>query len=89
MSELLKLPKYLKEKIYEKIDKNYISKKLTKRKGKCNKCGNCCKHCKYLNKSTNLCKVYNKRPYFCYKEFPIDKLDQKIWNVKKCGYKFD
>jgi len=30
------------------IDKNYIKNKLAKRRGKCKKCGSCCKSCRFL-----------------------------------------
>jgi len=70
------------------VDKNYIKNKLKKRKGRCRKCGQCCKGCIYLDKKTNLCRTYKSRPWFCYKDFPLDKFDQKLWNVKNCGYKF-
>ncbi len=70
------------------VNKNYVNNKLKKRRGKCKKCGKCCKGCKFLDKKTHLCKVYNKRPWLCYKEFPLDELDQKIIGVKDCGYFF-
>jgi len=71
------------------IDKDYIKKKLVKRKGKCKKCGKCCIGCKHLDKKTKLCKVYESRPWFCYKDFPLDNTDKWIWNVKNCGYSFN
>lgn len=76
--------------LFQLADRNYIKNKLAKRRGKCKKCGECCKGCIFLNKRTNLCKIYTNRPrLFCYKEFPLDKLDQKIWGVEgKCGYSF-
>jgi len=89
MRTLLKLPNKIKREFMQIIDKDYINNKLKKRNGKCKKCGECCKGCINLDKKTNLCKVYKKRPALCYKEFPLDKLDQKIWNVKNCGYYFD
>jgi len=89
MKYLLQLPDFFIKKISQLSDKNYTNDKLKKRKGKCNKCGECCKMCIYLNKKTKLCKVYNKRPFLCYKEFPLDKNDQKIWGVEHCcGYRF-
>ena len=84
---MLKLINKLRRNSMQLIDKNYIKNKLKKRKGKCKKCGKCCKGCKHLNKE-NLCKTYKNRPFYCHKEFPIDKLDQKIFNIKNCGYKF-
>ena len=73
-----------------KFNKNYVKNKLAKRKGKCKKCGKCCKGCIYLNKKTKRCKIYKHRPKFlCYQEFPLDRRDQKLWRVEKtCGYKF-
>ncbi|MEM4230321.1 MAG: YkgJ family cysteine cluster protein [Candidatus Pacearchaeota archaeon] len=88
MRFLLKPLNKLRRVIIQLIDKNYIKDKLKKRKGKCKKCGQCCKGCKYLNKRTRLCKTYSDRPWTCYKEFPLDKIDQWIWDVKNCGYKF-
>lgn len=70
------------------IDKNYVNKKINKRTGQCKKCGKCCEDCEFLDKKTKLCKTYENRPWFCYKEFPLDKLDLKIWNIKNCGYRF-
>jgi hypothetical protein len=88
MIRLLKIPKVLFGSFMQLFDKDYTKNKLKKRKGKCKKCGECCRGCKFLNKKTKLCKVYKKRPHLCYKAFPIDKLDQKIWKVKDCGYHF-
>jgi hypothetical protein len=88
MIRLLKVPKVLFGSFMQLINKDYIKNKLKKRKGKCKKCGKCCKGCRFLNKKNNLCKVYKKRPVLCYKEFPIDKLDQRIWKVKNCSYSF-
>lgn len=88
MKTLLKPFDYLSKRLIQLIDKDYIKNRLKKRKGSCRKCGECCKRCIHLDKSTKLCKVYNSRPILCYKEFPLDKLDQKIWNVKNCGYNF-
>ncbi|MDD5191629.1 MAG: YkgJ family cysteine cluster protein [Candidatus Nanoarchaeia archaeon] len=89
MRELLKLVDALNREFMKLIDRNYINKKLAKRKGKCLKCGKCCKGCKFLDKKTKLCKVYNSRPsLICHKDFPLDKREQWIWNVKKCGYSF-
>jgi hypothetical protein len=90
MKSLLTWPIKLKNDFLCLIDKNYIEKKLKKRKGKCKKCGKCCGNCKFLDKKTGLCLVYNKRSkVFCYQNFPLSKLDQKVWGVKNCGYKFD
>jgi heterodisulfide reductase subunit C len=77
--------------LMRKLSKNYIKNKLKKRKGKCLKCGVCCIGCPFLNKKTHLCKIYKKRPaLMCYKDFPLDRIDQKIWHVEKiCGYKFE
>ena len=89
MKYLHQLPNFLIKKIFQICDKNYIKNKLKKRKGKCNKCGECCKMCFYLDKKTKLCKVYYKRPILCYREFPLDKTDQEIWGVESCcGYRF-
>lgn len=72
------------------FDKEYTPKKLSLRKGGCKRCGQCCIGCKLLDKKTKLCTVYNNRPkVFCYKDFPLDGLDKKIWKIKECGYYFD
>jgi Fe-S-cluster containining protein len=87
MNSILKLPRALYRRFMQLVDKNYIASKLAKRKGSCKKCGQCCKGCRHLDKD-NLCKIYDNRPWACYKEFPLDKLDKEIWQVTKCGYKF-
>ena len=91
MSELLKVADGCRRYLMQKFDKKYKQKKLRKRHGKCLKCGKCCEGCPFLDKKTHLCKIYNHRPRFmCYKEFPLDKIDQKLWHVEKvCGYTFD
>lgn len=86
MKDLLKGLNRLRRVMGKLIDKDYIKKKIEKRKGKCNRCGECCKGCKYFK--LNMCTVYNNRPWFCYKEFPLDKFDIWVFGVKKCGYKF-
>ena len=91
INETMKVVDGYRKFLFQKFDKNYTKKKLRKRKGKCLKCGKCCEGCFYLNKKTHLCKIYKTRPrWMCYKEFPLDKLDQKLWHVEKCcGYKFE
>jgi hypothetical protein len=88
MNELLKLPNKLRREFMKLLDNDYIKKKLQKRKGLCKKCGQCCKGCKHLGKD-NLCKTYDNRPWTCYKDFPLDNLDKKIWQVRNCGYSFE
>ena len=88
MKELLKPINRLHREFIKLVDKNYINKKLANRKGKCLRCGQCCRRCKHLDKKTKLCKVYNSRPWICHKDFPLDKKEQWIWNIKKCGYSF-
>jgi len=87
MKNLLKIPNKLRREFMKLLDKDYIKKKLQKRKGRCKKCGECCKGCKFLGKD-NLCKIYDNRPWTCYKDFPLDSLDKKIWQVNRCGYRF-
>ncbi|MFA6022481.1 MAG: YkgJ family cysteine cluster protein [Candidatus Pacearchaeota archaeon] len=89
MSQLLKLPNRIRRQVMQISDKDYIINKLNKRIGQCKKCGQCCKGCKFLDTETKLCKVYDDRPWLCHKDFPLDKLDQKIWGVKNCGYNFE
>jgi Fe-S-cluster containining protein len=84
---MLKLLNRLRRNSMQLIKKDYIINKIKKRKGKCKKCGQCCKGCKNLDK-TNICQIYNHRPFYCHKQFPIDKLDKKVFKVKNCGYSF-
>jgi len=86
---LFRLPLVLIRSLMQFFSKDYIKNKLKKRKGKCKKCGQCCRGCRHLDKKTKLCKTYKNRPLLCYKEFPLGRLDQKIWNVKNCGYRFE
>jgi hypothetical protein len=72
--------------LMQKINPNYLKNKLSKRKGKCKRCGECCKGCGYFK--VNKCLIYENRPFWCYKEFPMDNMDQRIFNVKNCGYNF-
>lgn len=73
------------------VDKDYVKKRMSKRKGKCKKCGKCCGRCKFLDKRTGLCVVYKKRSkIFCYQNFPLSEFDKKVWDVEKtCGYRFE
>lgn len=67
--------------------KGYVFRSLANRKGKCLKCGKCCKGC-FLYKG-NKCISYEDRPRICYKDMPIDKFDLKVYNQYaqgKCGY---
>lgn len=90
MRKLLQTTRGWQVKIFKYFNKNYINNKLQSRTGKCQKCGKCCRDCTYLNRKTNLCTLYKNRPNFgCYKEFPLDDFDKKLWNVEQvCGYKF-
>ena len=89
MRDLLKPLNRLNRELMKLIDKDYLSKKLGKRRGNCLKCGECCKKCKFLDAQTKLCKVYYSRPWICHKDFPLDKKEQWIWNTKQCGYYFE
>jgi len=89
IKELLKFPNFVRRKFMQLMNRNYVKNKLEKRKGECKKCSECCKGCRYLDKQTRLCRIYNNRPWLCYKDFPLDKSDKKIWKVKDCGYCFD
>jgi len=81
---------YIRRGILFLFNRAYFENKLAKRKGKCKKCGKCCEGCMYLDKKTKLCKIYNKRPCFvCHKDFPLDKVDLWLWNIKDCGYRFE
>lgn len=88
MRILIIIPNKLRRFIMKLVDKDYLKNKLNKRKGECKRCGQCCKGCNFLDKNTNLCIKYENRPFYCHKDFPIDKLDQKIIGVKNCGYNF-
>lgn len=87
--KLLKLPNRIRRKVMQAVDKSYIDKKFAKRKGECLKCGKCCGKCKHLDEGTKLCRVYDERPWFCHRDFPIDKMDQKVFGVRDCGYNFE
>ena len=74
----------------------------------CEQCGRCCRRvgevffaksmalpdgsCKYLDKSTNLCKIYKERPIYCrvddyYDKFLSDKMSREEFyeqNKKIC-----
>jgi Fe-S-cluster containining protein len=89
MKSLLKWGIRLKGGFMQLVDTSYIKKKTEKREGKCRKCGKCCGNCRFLDKKTRLCKVYGNRPrILCYREFPLSKTDQKVWEVENCGYRF-
>ena len=89
MNSFMKLLNRLRRYFNILRERNYVKKQIAKRKGKCKKCGKCCEGCEHLDKKTKLCKTYKNRPWYCYKEFPLDKTDQKVFGVKKtCGYKF-
>lgn len=65
----------------------------------CDDCGECCKHfnpaqhdidlvdedgvCKYLDKKTNLCTIYETRPYFCRTKEYYEK------DIKSTGISFE
>lgn len=67
----------------------YVRNSLGKRKGECKNCGKCCGDCTCMDEN-NRCKIYNTRPeIFCLKEFPIDRLQLKLWGIKDCGYYWD
>lgn len=89
MKDLLKLANRMRRKIMLSIDKDYVKKKLAKRRGNCLKCGQCCHGCEFWDEKTGLCNVYDSRPSFCHRDFPIDRLDQKVFGVEDCGYKFN
>lgn len=88
MKQLIKLPLRIQRGFLKLIDSKYVEKKMQKRTGKCKKCGNCCKGCKFLDKKTHLCTTYNHRPFACYKEFPLSNFDKKVWKVPDCGFNF-
>ena len=72
------------------VGREYIKLKLKTRNGGCLKCGVCCTNCSFLDKETKLCKIYNSRPSWCHKDFPVDEWDKKLGGVKDiCGYYWD
>jgi Na+-translocating ferredoxin:NAD+ oxidoreductase RnfC subunit len=90
MKSLLIPVNQLRHTFWKMIDKDYVKNKLEKRRRKCKKCGKCCKGCSLLDTKTKLCKVYKNRPWACFKEFPLDRFDQKMWDVERtCGYRFE
>ena len=89
MVNALKLVNRMRRGFMKAVDKNYVEKKLAGRKGKCLRCGLCCKGCKFLDEKTKMCKVYNNRPWTCHKDFPLDEFDQRVFGVEKsCRYTF-
>jgi len=73
----------------------YIPYSIKQRKGRCIKCGKCCKKCRNLfeRNGKKLCSVYKDRVNLmvCFKHrlrcrlFPIDEKDKMLFNPK-CGY---
>jgi len=86
MGYFIKLLNRLRREFSKMFNSNFYLDKLKNRRGNCKRCGECCIGCKYLK--NNLCTTYDNRPWFCYKEFPLDRLDQKVFGVKNCGYSF-
>jgi len=90
MNIFMKLSSVLKRNIIPIFDKDYVQKKLSKRRGECRRCGQCCRGCPFLDVQTMLCKTYDHRPVgVCFKEFPLEEKDQRAWGVKGCGFFFD
>ncbi len=86
-----KLRRFFWLKLYPEKVENLISK----RKGVCHQCANCCRivyRCPFLTKD-NLCRIYRSsvRPDACVM-FPIDERDISdvfISSGFRCGYYFD
>ena len=86
MRNLLKFGNRFRRVFMKTVNRGYIKNKSKKRKGFCKRCGQCCKGCNYFKEKN--CIIYKNRPWWCHKDFPIDKLDQKVFGVKNCGFKF-
>lgn len=75
------------------LAKPYLAYKLSKRKGKCLRCGKCCysrrkiRYCNHMGYG-NTCRIWKQDnfPTPC-RYFPLDKLNLKVWD-HKCGYYF-
>ena len=90
MGIAMKLSSVLRRSVMKIIDRDYVQKKLSKRRGECKRCGQCCRGCPLLDVNTMLCRTYDRRPVgMCFKDFPLDERDQRAWNVKDCGYSFE
>ncbi len=76
-----------------KVNSDYVSSQLRKRRGKCLRCGRCCRlvfKCPFLKTTKDgktRCTIYTHRSVQC-KMFPIDKKDLKEVNFL-CGYWFE
>ncbi|MDP2906702.1 MAG: hypothetical protein Q8O03_02075 [Nanoarchaeota archaeon] len=68
---------------------------IFKRKGKCKKCGTCCRGywgnpCPNLDLKTNLCKDFELAKLMGCALFPTSPLDQKLIGIEKtCGHYWD
>jgi hypothetical protein len=71
------------------LDADYVEKRLELRRGECLRCGACCRTCSHLDIETHLCKTYSDRPWYCNRDFPLDRVDQMAFRVEaRCGYRF-
>ena len=92
------LYKIIRRKFYLIFRKGYVKRQLKNRKGSCNHCS-CCDmkffgfynyNCKYHNKETKKCKIYNTKqwPYLC-QSYPFDEKDKWDRFKDKCGFYWD
>ena len=77
---------YIRRVLFKKYRLEQYNKTINERLGRCKTCGKCCFYCEHLSK-TNKCLIYDKRPKWCLKDFPIDEKEIKAYRLKgKCGY---
>lgn len=81
---------YFLDRIYLTFAYNFapfmIIHSMSKRTGQCKQCGYCCGNCFYLQEGK--CIVYQDRPMFCQKDFPVNRFELKYHASKDCGYSF-
>jgi len=85
--------KYIRKRYYYIFKKKYIAESISRRKGKCKKCGYCeeirpmigLKYCKFYDKKNKKCKIYPTQPGTCH-AYPFDEKDKWNYTKGKCGY---
>lgn len=74
------------------LKKEVIEKGLTKRRGECKGCGECCKasfRCPFLFEKEGklLCQIHQTKPLVC-QSYPFNEQDVFPHTKGKCGYHF-
>jgi hypothetical protein len=82
----------LRRMVQAKLQREKVETLLTRRRGECNRCGECCKillKCPFLGSDDQggyTCKIYDWRFAPC-RHFPVRPLD--LLEVKECSYTFE